>query len=208
MGFQGNIITIYRVSISRHNIEYRVRHTKKVGGKQQTIKEAVEKAVGEARLRYGDDIRMIVYGGTIKRTETIGESLGCPIYHAGVANENGKKMIMQAWMREGGVIAATNALGVGLDVPDVRAVIYAGAPRRLRDYAQESGRAGRDGQKSEAIMVLRAGEGGVGNTGLEVEMVEYICGDVYRRSVLDEVMDGQTDRANCAGPGEEVCDVC
>uniref|UniRef100_L7IS48 DNA 3'-5' helicase n=1 Tax=Pyricularia oryzae (strain P131) TaxID=1143193 RepID=L7IS48_PYRO1 len=98
--------------------------------------------------------------------------------------------------------------GVGLDVPDVRAVIHAGAPRRLRDYAQESGRAGRDGQKSEAIIMLRAGEGGVGNTGLEVEMVEYICGDACRRSVLNEVMDGQTDRASCAGPGEEVCDVC
>nr|ACP42044.1 TLH5 [Pyricularia oryzae] len=208
MGFQGNMVTIYRVSTSRHNIEYRVRYTKKVGGKQQAIEEAVEEAVGEARLRYGDDTRMIVYRGTIKRTETIGESLGCPIYHAGVADENGKKIIMQAWMREGGVIAATNALGVGLDVPDVRAVIHAGAPRRLRDYAQESGRAGRDGQKSEAIIMLRAGEGGVGNTGLEVEMVEYICGDACRRSVLDEVMDGQTDRASCAGPGEEVCDVC
>ena len=43
-------------------------------------------------------------------------------------------------------MVATNAMGVGLDVPDVRGVVHAGAPHRLRDYAQESGREGVTGR--------------------------------------------------------------
>ena len=53
------------------------------------------------------------------------------------------------------MIVATNALGLGLDIPDIRVVIHTRPLWRLRDYAQESGRAGRDGEPSEAI-VLRS----------------------------------------------------
>ncbi|KAK4116042.1 hypothetical protein N656DRAFT_679298, partial [Canariomyces notabilis] len=53
----------------------------------------------------------------------------------------------------GQVFTATNALGLGVDAPRIRAVVQVGLVRQLRDYAQESGRAGRDGQASEAIMV-------------------------------------------------------
>ncbi|KAK4112965.1 hypothetical protein N656DRAFT_682791, partial [Canariomyces notabilis] len=58
-------------------------------------------------------------------------------------------------LREGTrqVFTATNALGLGADAPRIRAVVHVGLVRQLRDYAQESGRAGRDGQASEAIMV-------------------------------------------------------
>ncbi len=51
---------------------------------------------------------------------------------------------MAEWIQETRVIVATNALGLGIDIPDVRLVVHAGLPRRLRDYAQESGRGGRD----------------------------------------------------------------
>ena len=51
------------------------------------------------------------------------------------------------------VICTTNVLGLGVDIPDIRVVIYVGQPRKLRDYAQESGQAGRDRESSEAIIV-------------------------------------------------------
>jgi hypothetical protein len=51
------------------------------------------------------------------------------------------------------VIVATSALGMGIDIPDIRGIIHLGRPARL-DHGQESGRAGRDGQPSEAIMIV------------------------------------------------------
>ena len=53
-------------------------------------------------------------------------------------------------------MVATNALGLGIDVPDIRVVMHVGRVHRLKDYGQESGRAGRDGQRSEAIIVMLA----------------------------------------------------
>jgi superfamily II DNA helicase RecQ len=53
------------------------------------------------------------------------------------------------------VFTATNALGLGVNAPTIRVMIHVGLVRRLRDYAQENGRTGRNGQVSEAI-ILRA----------------------------------------------------
>ena len=43
---------------------------------------------------------------------------------------------------------------MGVNVPGVDAVLYVGAPRSLVDYTQESGRAGRDGRASQAVIFL------------------------------------------------------
>jgi len=51
------------------------------------------------------------------------------------------------------VFTATNALGLGIDAPTIRVVIHVGIREKMRDYAQESSRAGRDGLRSEAIML-------------------------------------------------------
>jgi superfamily II DNA helicase RecQ len=44
----------------------------------------------------------------------------------------------------GAVITATSALGIGIDIPDIRSIIYIRQLRTILDYAQESRRAGRD----------------------------------------------------------------
>lgn len=51
------------------------------------------------------------------------------------------------------VVVATDALGMGVDIPDITWIIHADEARDMLDYAQESGRAGRDGRLSEAILV-------------------------------------------------------
>jgi superfamily II DNA helicase RecQ len=51
------------------------------------------------------------------------------------------------------VFVATNALGLGIDVPHIRVVIHIGVRSRITDFVQESSRAGRDREKSEAIIL-------------------------------------------------------
>lgn len=51
------------------------------------------------------------------------------------------------------MFTATNALGLGTDPPTIRGVVHTGTERKMRQWAQESGRAGLDGQESEAIVM-------------------------------------------------------
>lgn len=67
-----------------------------------------------------------------------------------------KESNLLAWMNQGGglkVMVATSAFGVGIDYPSVRWVIHAGPAYGLLDYAQQSGRAGRDGRPAKALLL-------------------------------------------------------
>jgi superfamily II DNA helicase RecQ len=55
------------------------------------------------------------------------------------------------------VIAATSVLGIEVDIPNIRCIIYIRFPQLLLDYAQESGCAGRDRAPSEAIIIQPEG---------------------------------------------------
>ena len=66
------------------------------------------------------------------------------------------KIIVLQWFRsEGRTIIATSVFRIGIDITDIRLIVYIGWPRILLDYAQESGRAGRDRLKSEAVIIIR-----------------------------------------------------
>jgi hypothetical protein len=118
-------------------------------------------------------------------------------------------------------MAATNALGLGIDDPNVRLVMHAGMPRQLENFVQESGRGGRDGQKSESVVVIRRSwlrqqtdEGFQQQQqqcqdewAWDRDAIEFTEGRVCRREVLDREMDGNIDRFGCA-EREEMCDIC
>jgi superfamily II DNA helicase RecQ len=107
--------------------------------------DAVCRVVQEKLAQYAAPGKIIVYSPKITQAEKIAEALIYPIYHRNVDDRIGKAQQMRGWLNgDHGVIVATNVLGLGADIPDIRVVIHVGMPRKLRDYAQESGRAGRD----------------------------------------------------------------
>jgi ATP-dependent DNA helicase RecQ len=74
-------------------------------------------------------------------------------YHAGLSRE--EKASVEKWFFScsGGVLTATCAYGLGIDKPDIRTVIHRDCPPSVEAYLQESGRAGRDGKQSAAVLL-------------------------------------------------------
>lgn len=102
----------------------------------------------------------IIYASTRKAVEEwgewverIGESVS--VYHGGMSSAR-REREAAAWLGgERRVMVATNAFGMGIDKAEVRFVIHVDMPAALEAYYQEAGRAGRDGQRSHAILLYR-----------------------------------------------------
>lgn len=100
----------------------------------------------------------IFYCVTISETERIHDALkraGVPaaLYHGKLSND-AKKAAQEAFMSgRAPVMVATSAFGMGIDKPDVRYVVCCGMPLSIESYYQQIGRAGRDGEPADTIML-------------------------------------------------------
>jgi ATP-dependent DNA helicase RecQ len=105
----------------------------------------------------------IVYALSRKRVEQVAGRLcaagfAAAAYHAGLPDEE-RKRVQDAFRRDDlRIVVATVAFGMGIDKPNVRFVVHYDMPKSVESYYQETGRAGRDGLPSEALMLFGMGD--------------------------------------------------
>lgn len=208
MNLREDEIYMFRSSTNRPNIRYQVQEFA-----EEDEEETIQKLVSQKKEQYPLPGQIIIYCRRVEQTERLANVLECTVYHRSVGDAEKKRIILKSLTTaRRQVFTATNALGLGIDRSSIRVVIHMECPFRLRDFAQESGRAGRDGQASESIILLpckrqRGRKVQVGLQHVEDEMKRFINEKTCRRKVLNEIMDGEQQRERCY-EDEEPCDQC
>ncbi len=137
---------------SRTNLSFEVRST----GKRTKLADIME--VIEKRLPPEGASGAVVYCATRKSTEDVAQflqqqGLSAERYHAGLTPDEKKTIQERFRVGELRIIAATNAFGMGIDKPDIRLVVHGDIPGSLENYLQEAGRAGRDRDHANCVLL-------------------------------------------------------
>jgi ATP-dependent DNA helicase RecQ len=140
-------------SFNRPNLTYRVLSAKEKKHKLPLILDVIRNSPPPG----------IVYATTRKECEELATSLrrsgvDAAAYHAGMGAAERASVQERFMTDELSVVVATVAFGMGVDKPNVRFVIHSSVPGSLPAYMQESGRAGRDGEKAECVVLYRSAD--------------------------------------------------
>lgn len=164
-----------RTPFYRANLRLKTTTTTKINQYQTLLSKITEQKAGAT----------LVYVTLQRTAEEIADKLSqdgvdAIAYHAGMDSETRSKIQKEFLASTKKIIVATIAFGMGIDKPNIRYVYHYNAPKSLEGYAQEIGRAGRDGKKSTCEMLL------VPEDRIVLENFSY--GDTPTRSSVEQLV--------------------
>jgi len=209
---------IYITGFDRENLRINIV---KSSSKNRYLLDYVENNKNESGIIYAATRKEVesIYEGLLKRNYSVSK------YHAGLSNEERKENQEKFINDEIKIMVATNAFGMGIDKPNIRYVIHYNMPQSIENYYQEIGRAGRDGEESDCVLLFTPGdvhtqkylvEVGVENPARKLvqykklqQMVDLVYSNgCYRKSILNYFGDALDENcnncSNCLEEGEVV----
>lgn len=202
---------IYKASLNRKNLFYQIRPKKEM---YKHLLRYVENHSKDSGIIYCQSRKSVdALAGKLKSA-----GIRALPYHAGllpeVRNENQEKFIKD----DVEIIVATIAFGMGIDKPNVRYVIHCDMPKSIEGYYQETGRAGRDGLKSDCILFFSYGDKFKHEYFIKQinddkykeiaykkmwDIINFCTGKSCRRKTLLNYFGEKYDISNCG-----MCDIC
>lgn len=118
--------------------------------------------------------------------KAIGKGFKALSFHGDMSSKERQEILSQFKSGTVNVIFATNAFGMGIDIPDIRVVIHYMIPETIEQYYQEIGRAGRDGNSADAFILYT-------NKNIQVRRTHFIDKSFPKPDELNELFKRATD---------------
>ena len=209
---------IYITGFDRENLSINIV---KSSSKNKYTLDYVENHKNESGIIYASTRKEVesIYEGLLKRNYSVAK------YHAGLSNEARKEYQENFINDDIKIMVATNAFGMGIDKPNIRWVLHYNMPQSIENYYQEIGRAGRDGEDSECVLLFSPGDVHTQKYLVEVgienperkrvqykklqQMVDLVYSNTcYRKSILnyfgEPFLEDCNNCSNCLNEGEVV----
>ena len=209
---------VYITGFDRENLSINIV---KSSSKNKYILDYIENHKNESGIIYASTRKEVenIYEGLLKRNYSVAK------YHAGLSNDARHEYQEKFINDDIKIMVATNAFGMGIDKQNIRWVLHYNMPQSIENYYQEIGRAGRDGEDSECVLLFSPGDIHTQKYLVEVgienperkrvqykklqQMVDLVYSNTcYRKSILnyfgEHFLEECNNCSNCLNDGEVV----